>query len=36
LDFGNLKSVQPLSLEGLIFDESISDNELVDYSQITL
>lgn len=36
LDFGNLKSVQPLALEGLVFDESISDNELLDYSQITL
>jgi len=36
LDFGNLKSVQPLALEGLVFDESISDNELLDYSQINL
>ena len=35
LDFGNLKSVQPV-LESEVFDESITDNELSDYSQIKL
>ena len=35
LDFGSLKSVQP-PLESLVFDESSSDNELSDYSQIKL
>ncbi len=36
LDFENLKSVQPLALEGFSFDESISENELLEYSQINL
>ncbi|CAN5298369.1 hypothetical protein BH10ACI1_BH10ACI1_11540 [soil metagenome] len=36
LDFGSLKSVQPAGLESIVFDESISDNELLDYSQIKL
>lgn len=36
LSFGNLKAVQPSGLESLVFDESASENELSDYSQIVL
>ncbi len=35
LDFGSVKTVQPI-LESLVFDESIADNELLDYTQIKL
>lgn len=35
LDFGNLKSAQPV-IESEVFDESITDNEMLDYSQIKL
>lgn len=36
LRFGNLKTVQPPGLESLVLDESVSENELSDYSQIKL
>lgn len=36
LSFGNLKNVQPPGLESLVLDETVSENELSDYSQIKL
>lgn len=36
LDFGNLKSLQPANVKKINFDESTTELELMDYSQINL